>query len=782
MKKQHLAIVLLLNLGLFFSAKSQNPLPEFAHLKKIEQLSSKNEESMPFPYLNGKKMYFVRTIIAGSMRQRVTGQDIWSSEFNETSWNEPSNLFEEANDNGNNAVVGVSNDGNTLYLFNSVQTRRKMAKGIAVTKKDAEGNWSDLEKVDVPGFKIGQGLYSLYMTPNEKILLIGMSPSDTSAQSDLFVSLKDAEGNWSELRDLGSIINTGGTEITPFIDQNGTTLYFSSDGHKGLGGMDIFTSYRLDDSWSNWSEPLNLGAPINSDAFDAYFMFSNEKEALFTSNRDGKFSDIYSTKIKEEPIIVKAEERVFGQVFFEAMPLEDLDLLILDVEGNLVDKEKTDEEGRFSYVKSDNQAYNIQLEEENTELQKSTKIYIIDKNGKKLERLSLNSIGSYASISENIDSEMIDGLLEYNNLPLQNILLIVYDESNFIVDTLVTDENGKFSYKKLKGDNNFTIRPIITADDDLIDNMELFATNKKKKKMSNLIVNTNQIQEEEVIAELQKNTKIYIIDKDRKKLEKLTVDSTGSYTNVVESAESELVEGLFEYNNLPQQNTRLIVYDENNFPVDTLVTDENGKFSYKKLKGDNNFTIRPIMTADDDLIDNMEIFATNKSGEKLSKLIINTKQVEEEEQIAAVIKEKAETIVNTPNPKSNQQVTAKSKKDKLAKKEPNLESNGKTIYFNFNERVLTPDDKVTLDKIINSLKSNPESRVTMIGFTDNIGSKETNVKVASARARASRAYLIENNISKSKIDIYGYGEVMFKGDNSTKEGRALNRRVEIKIN
>ena len=648
MKKQHLAIVLLLNLGLFFSAKSQNPLPEFAHLKKIEQLSSKNEESMPFPYLNGKKMYFVRTIIAGSMRQRVTGQDIWSSEFNETSWNEPSNLFEEANDNGNNAVVGVSNDGNTLYLFNSVQTRRKMAKGIAVTKKDAEGNWSDLEKVDVPGFKIGQGLYSLYMTPNEKILLIGMSPSDTSAQSDLFVSLKDAEGNWSELRDLGSIINTGGTEITPFIDQNGTTLYFSSDGHKGLGGMDIFTSYRLDDSWSNWSEPLNLGAPINSDAFDAYFMFSNEKEALFTSNRDGKFSDIYSTKIKEEPIIVKAEERVFGQVFFEAMPLEDLDLLILDVEGNLVDKEKTDEEGRFSYVKSDNQAYNIQLEEENTELQKSTKIYIIDKNGKKLERLSLNSIGSYASISENIDSEMIDGLLEYNNLPLQNILLIVYDESNFIVDTLVTDENGKFSYKK--------------------------------------------------------------------------------------------------------------------------------------LKGDNNFTIRPIMTADDDLIDNMEIFATNKSGEKLSKLIINTKKVEEEEQIAAVIKEKAETIVNTPNPKSNQQVTAKSKKDKLAKKEPNLESNGKTIYFNFNERVLTPDDKVTLDKIINSLKSNPESRVTMIGFTDNIGSKETNVKVASARARASRAYLIENNISKSKIDIYGYGEVMFKGDNSTKEGRALNRRVEIKIN
>ena len=500
------------------------------------------------------------------------------------------------------------------------------------------------------------------MTPNEKILLIGMSPSDTSAQSDLFVSLKDAEGNWGELKDLGSIINTDGTEITPFIDQNGTTLYFSSDGHKGLGGMDIFTSNRLDDSWSNWSEPLNLGAPINSAAFDAYFMFSNEKEALFTSNRDGPFSDIYSTKIKEEPIIVKAEERVFAQVFFKAMPLEDLDLLILDVEGNLVEKEKTDKDGRFSYVKSDNQAYNIQLEEENAELQNNAKIYIIDKNGKKLERLTLDSTGSYASIAGKVDSE--------------------------------------------------------------------------------------------------------------------------------------IVHGLFEYNNLPQQNIMLIVYDENNFPVDTLVTDENGKFSYKKLKEDENFTIRPIMSVDDDLFDKMEIFATNKSGEKLSNLILNKNAVKKEELIA----EKAQLIVNTPNPKSNQQVAAKSKKDKLTKKEiviadklpqssvtstkkePDVESNGETVYFDFNERVLTADDKVTLDKIINSLKSNTKSRVTMIGFTDNIGSKETNVKVASARARASRTYLTDNKISKNRIDIYGYGEVMFKGDNSTDEGRGLNRRVEIKIN
>jgi OOP family OmpA-OmpF porin len=206
------------------------------------------------------------------------------------------------------------------------------------------------------------------------------------------------------------------------------------------------------------------------------------------------------------------------------------------------------------------------------------------------------------------------------------------------------------------------------------------------------------------------------------------------------------------------------------------------------------------MAVNDTLIDKMEIFVTTKIGEKLSNLIVNTTQANEKEVIAEVITEKNTQITNTTNSKDNQQVEVKLLKDNQSKKETvtanklpqptvastkkelNGKSNGKTIYFDFNELVLTADDEATLDGIISSLRSSTESRVTMIGFTDNIGLKETNVRVASARARASRAYLTKNGISKNRIDIYGYGEVMFKGDNSTEEGRAQNRRVEIQIN
>ena len=122
MKKQVLAITLLFSFGLLGSLNAQIILPEYEEPTMLEELSSKNEESMPFPYLNGEKMYFVRTTIIGSMKERVKGQEIWSTEFDGSNWNEPSNLFKEANDNGNNAVIGTSKDGNTVYIFNSLQT------------------------------------------------------------------------------------------------------------------------------------------------------------------------------------------------------------------------------------------------------------------------------------------------------------------------------------------------------------------------------------------------------------------------------------------------------------------------------------------------------------------------------------------------------------------------------------------------------------------------------------------------------------------------------------
>ena len=72
------------------------------------------------------------------------------------------------------------------------------------------------------------------------------------------------DGSWSTPQSLGATLNTPSVDAAPFLAADGETLYFSSDGHGGFGGFDVFVSRRLDDTWTNWSRPENLGAQVNS--------------------------------------------------------------------------------------------------------------------------------------------------------------------------------------------------------------------------------------------------------------------------------------------------------------------------------------------------------------------------------------------------------------------------------------------------------------------------------------------------------------------------------------
>jgi tetratricopeptide (TPR) repeat protein len=90
------------------------------------------------------------------------------------------------------------------------------------------------------------------------------SARDSLTGIDIYVTHRDANGKWTQAKKLPSTINTNGNDKSPFIHQDGRTLYFSSDSLPGLGGYDIFMS-RMDKK-GNWSEPVNLGYPINTDA------------------------------------------------------------------------------------------------------------------------------------------------------------------------------------------------------------------------------------------------------------------------------------------------------------------------------------------------------------------------------------------------------------------------------------------------------------------------------------------------------------------------------------
>ena len=87
---------------------------------------------------------------------------------------------------------------------------------------------------------------------------------------------------------------------SPFMAEDGKTLYFSSDGYKGYGGADIYVSFKLDDTWGRWSEPENLGPGINKDGNDEYFSIPATGQNLyFTRGEKGEDTDIFSFAVED---------------------------------------------------------------------------------------------------------------------------------------------------------------------------------------------------------------------------------------------------------------------------------------------------------------------------------------------------------------------------------------------------------------------------------------------------------------------------------------------------
>lgn len=233
----------------------------------------------------------------------VDDQDIWSAKHNgHLHWDAPID-FKEFNNKDYNALVGMSMDGKTVYLYNAyVRKKNVLDRGIAVSHKKGE-HWTTPVKVDIKNFHLEGEHFGFFVNMQETFIMISCECKGTKGQEDLYVSKKESDGTWGEPIHLGDKINTTGFEISPYLSEDTYSLFYSTDGLGGEGDADIFVSFRQDDSWTNWSTPQNLGNKINSSAFDAYFIMS-KNDAYFASSRTGN-SDIYHAIAYDPPPVVE---------------------------------------------------------------------------------------------------------------------------------------------------------------------------------------------------------------------------------------------------------------------------------------------------------------------------------------------------------------------------------------------------------------------------------------------------------------------------------------------
>lgn len=260
-------------------------------------VNTEAEESIPVFSKDSSKLYFVRQFDKAN-KGDATDQDIWYSTRDESGAYIESKLLSELNNKYNNSIVGLSKDGNKMYLLNSYEGKKDTEKGIAVS--DLKGSsWSAPVAIEIPGLDIDGEFYGFHVSENGEAIIISYNGAGSKGEEDLYVSTKSGSG-WSAPIHMGSTINSKGFEISPFLTKSMDTLFFSSDGFGGEGDADIFYSVRLGDSWTNWSEPINLGDRINSEKFDAYFIHSGS-QAYWSSNRDAERSDIYMINILTPP-------------------------------------------------------------------------------------------------------------------------------------------------------------------------------------------------------------------------------------------------------------------------------------------------------------------------------------------------------------------------------------------------------------------------------------------------------------------------------------------------
>jgi outer membrane protein OmpA-like peptidoglycan-associated protein len=220
--------------------------------------------------------------------------DIWYSRWENGQWSVPIHGGALLNDRGYNGVAGLSAAGDRLFLFNHYNNSGSaQTQGISVSSKTNSG-WSAPENITIPYFLNRSLALSGQVSADGTVFIYAAEAYDSKGAEDIYVSLKNSAGQWSEPRNVGTRINSSFQELSPWLSADKKYLYFSSNGRKGYGSFDVYVSERLDETWTNWSAPSNMGSRVNTEGRELFYhTFPDLRLALFTStqNSDG-YGDI----------------------------------------------------------------------------------------------------------------------------------------------------------------------------------------------------------------------------------------------------------------------------------------------------------------------------------------------------------------------------------------------------------------------------------------------------------------------------------------------------------
>jgi len=313
-------------------------------------INEAGSEYVPVPSADGKYLYF-----CGQGRpDNESGEDVFVTTRTDSGWTKPV-LIKELSGSGNQAPLSLTSDGNRIIIFDNAKPFQ--------SDKTATG-WTEPKPLEVNTSNFGWvGLVQI--APNNQVMILEARTSGFSG-TDLYIALRQPDGSWSEPVKLDSTINTGEEDRSAYLHADMQTLYFSSAGHPGLGGMDVFKSTRLDDTWMHWSKPTNLGKEVNTLSDDwAYKVTTDGSTAWFSNRKTTTNQDIFSVALPEamRPKPVRTVELALKGD--DGKPL-DAEIILEDpVTGQKVGSFRTDPTRETTFITVPNdKVYNVRLQKD----------------------------------------------------------------------------------------------------------------------------------------------------------------------------------------------------------------------------------------------------------------------------------------------------------------------------------------------------------------------------------------------------------------------------------
>lgn len=251
------------------------------------------------------RLYFTTTNekVNGSHRSEINGMkkaDIWMASKDERGqWKRPEPVEGELNSEHEEGIISFTPDGSTMYL---TRARREPNANTGVeiyTSQRSDAQWSKPVKFDITADTISSYGHPAVSPDGNWLYFTSDMPGGSGGKDIWRINLKERAGS---LENLGEWINTPGDEMFPFV-RSDSVLYFASDGHPGLGGLDIFKAVMTKSGGWNVS---NMGAPLNSAADDFGITFGEGETGFFSSNRgDAKgYDHLYSFELPEIKVTI----------------------------------------------------------------------------------------------------------------------------------------------------------------------------------------------------------------------------------------------------------------------------------------------------------------------------------------------------------------------------------------------------------------------------------------------------------------------------------------------